>query len=229
MVNDDYSRSSLGSDCEYYYSQHAATIDNVNHQEFVLDLSFGLIRRLFDILVGSLGLLCSVPFIVVFGLLTKIEDGGPVFYKQERVGLYGKHFTLYKLRSMRVNAEKNGPQWAEKDDPRVTRVGSFIRKTRIDELPQFYNVLRGDMTLVGPRPERPEFVIRFDQEIPGFISRLQVKPGLTGWAQINGGYDITPEEKLELDLFYIENRGPFFDFKILLKTVSVIFTGNGAR
>ena len=206
MVNDDYSRSSLGSDCEYYYSQHAATIDNVNHQEFVLDLSFGLIRRLFDILVGSLGLLCSVPFIVVFGLLTKIEDGGPVFYKQERVGLYGKHFTLYKLRSMRVNAEKNGPQWAEKDDPRVTRVGSFIRKTRIDELPQFYNVLRGDMTLVGPRPERPEFVIRFDQEIPGFISRLQVKPGLTGWAQINGGYDITPEEKLELDLFYIENR-----------------------
>jgi len=229
LVNDDYSRSSLGSDCEYYYSQHAATIDNVNHQEFVLDLSFGLIRRLFDILVGSLGLLCSVPFIVVFGLLTKIEDGGPVFYKQERVGLYGKHFTLYKLRSMRVNAEKNGPQWAEKDDPRVTRVGSFIRKTRIDELPQFYNVLRGDMTLVGPRPERPEFVIRFDQEIPGFISRLQVKPGLTGWAQINGGYDITPEEKLELDLFYIENRGPFFDFKILLKTVSVIFTGNGAR
>jgi exopolysaccharide biosynthesis polyprenyl glycosylphosphotransferase len=228
-VNDDYSRSSLGSDCEYYYSQHAATIDNVNHQEFVLDLSFGLIRRLFDILVGSLGLLCSVPFIVVFGLLTKIEDGGPVFYKQERVGLYGKHFTLYKLRSMRVNAEKNGPQWAEKDDPRVTRVGSFIRKTRIDELPQFYNVLRGDMTLVGPRPERPEFVIKFDQEIPGFISRLRVKPGLTGWAQINGGYDITPEEKLELDLFYIENRGPFFDFKILLKTVSVIFTGNGAR
>jgi len=229
LVNDDYSRSSLGSDCEYYYSQHAATIDNVNHQEFVLDLSFGLIRRLFDILVGSLGLLCSVPFIVVFGLLTKIEDGGPVFYKQERVGLYGKHFTLYKLRSMRVNAEKNGPQWAEKDDPRVTRVGSFIRKTRIDELPQFYNVLRGDMTLVGPRPERPEFVIRFDQEIPGFISRLQVKPGLTGWAQINGGYDITPEEKLELDLFYIENRSLLFNMRILIKTVLVLFTGSGAR
>lgn len=228
-MNDDYSRSSLGSDCEYYYSQHAATIDNVNHQEFVLDLSFGLIRRLFDILVGSLGLLCSVPFIVVFGLLTKIEDGGPVFYKQERVGLYGKHFTLYKLRSMRVNAEKNGPQWAEKDDPRVTRVGSFIRKTRIDELPQFYNVLRGDMTLVGPRPERPEFVIRFDQEIPGFISRLQVKPGLTGWAQINGGYDITPEEKLELDLFYIENRSLLFNMRILIKTVLVLFTGSGAR
>lgn len=229
MVNDDYSRSSLGSDCEYYYSQHAATIDNVNHQEFVLDLSFGLIRRLFDIFVGSLGLLCSVPFIVVFGLLTKIEDGGPVFYKQERVGLYGKHFTLYKLRSMRVNAEKNGPQWAEKDDPRVTRVGSFIRKTRIDELPQFYNVLRGDMTLVGPRPERPEFVIRFDQEIPGFISRLQVKPGLTGWAQINGGYDITPKEKLELDLFYIENRSLLFNMRILIKTVLVLFTGSGAR
>ena len=196
MINDDYSRSGLGNDCEYYYSQHAAAIDGVNHQGFVSDFSFGLIRRLFDILVGSLGLLCSVPLIVVFGLLTKIEDGGPVFYKQERVGLYGKHFTLYKLRSMRVDAEKNGPQWAEKDDPRVTSVGSFIRKTRIDELPQFYNVLRGDMTLVGPRPERPEFVIKFDQEIPGFISRLRVKPGLTGWAQINGGCDITPEEKL---------------------------------
>ena len=229
MVNDDYSRSSLGSDCEYYYSQHAATIDDVNHQEFVLDLSFGLIRRLFDILVGSLGLLCSVPFIVVFGLLTKIEDGGPVFYKQERVGLYGKHFTLYKLRSMRVNAEKNGPQWAEKDDPRVTRVGSFIRKTRIDELPQFYNVLRGDMTLVGPRPERPEFVIKFDKETPGFISRLRVKPGLTGWAQINGGYDITPKEKLELDLFYIENRSLLFNMRILIKTVLVLVTGSGAR
>jgi exopolysaccharide biosynthesis polyprenyl glycosylphosphotransferase len=228
-VNDDYSRSSLGSDCEYYYSQHAATIDDVNHQEFVLDLSFGLIRRLFDILVGSLGLLCSVPFIVVFGLLTKIEDGGPVFYKQERVGLYGKHFTLYKLRSMRVNAEKNGPQWAEKDDPRVTRVGSFIRKTRIDELPQFYNVLRGDMTLVGPRPERPEFVIKFDKETPGFISRLRVKPGLTGWAQINGGYDITPKEKLELDLFYIENRSLLFNMRILIKTVLVLVTGSGAR
>lgn len=229
MVKDDYSRTSLGSDCEYYYSQHAASIDGVNRQGFALDVPFGLIQRLFDILTGSLGLLCSVPFIGFFGLLIKLEDGGPVFYKQERVGLHGKHFTLYKLRSMRVDAERSGPQWAEKEDPRVTSVGSFIRKTRIDELPQFYNVFRGDMTLVGPRPERPEFVIRFDRETPGFVSRLQVKPGLTGWAQVNGGYDITPEEKLEFDLFYIENRSLSFDIGILIKTVLVLFTGNGAR
>ncbi|NLM25552.1 MAG: hypothetical protein GX208_05495 [Firmicutes bacterium] len=120
-------------------------------------------------------------------------------------------------------------QWADKNDPRVTRVGRFIRKTRIDELPQLLNVLLGEMSIIGPRPERPNFTIEFNDVIPGFINRLRVRPGLTGWAQINGGYDRTPEEKLELDFFYIENRSPLLDLQIIVKTIKVVLTGEGAR
>lgn len=130
---------------------------------------------------------------------------------------------------MGVNAEKNGAQWATKNDPRVTKVGAFIRKTRIDELPQLFNVLKGDMSLIGPRPERPMFTAQFNEEIPGFIDRLQVKPGITGWAQVNGGYDITPREKLELDRYYINNMSFWLDLKIILKTIKVCITGDGAR
>ena len=166
---------------------------------------------------------------MIFGIAVKLDSPGPVFYTQERVGKGGRRFKVIKLRSMIRDAEKNGAQWAEKDDPRVTRVGRFIRKTRIDELPQFINVLRGDMSIIGPRPERPEFVIEFNEHIPGFIERLCVRPGLTGWAQVNGGYEITPEEKLALDLYYIENRNPKLDLLILVKTLQVVFTGHGAR
>ena len=127
------------------------------------------------------------------------------------------------------DAEKNGAQWADKDDCRVTKIGNFIRKTRIDELPQLFNILKGDMSLIGPRPERPRFTVEFNQEIPGFVERLQIKPGLTGWAQVNGGDDVTPEEKWELDMYYIEKRDVWMDFKILLKTVGVVLTGAGAR
>jgi len=135
---------------------------------------------------------------------------------------------MYKLRSMYENAEENGAQWAEEDDPRVTKVGKFIRRTRLDELPQLFNVLKGDMSLVGPRPERPIFTYQFNEQIPGFINRLQVKPGLTGWAQVNGGYKLTPAEKLEYDLYYIENRTIWLDIKIMLKTIMVVLTGKGA-
>jgi lipopolysaccharide/colanic/teichoic acid biosynthesis glycosyltransferase len=159
----------------------------------------------------------------------KLESPGPVFYKQERVGLNGKRFEIIKLRSMRTDAEKNGPQWAAKNDPRVTRVGKFIRKTRIDELPQLINILRGDMSLIGPRPERPVFTEKFDKEIPGFKKRLLVKPGLTGWAQVNGGYEMTPAEKFELDMFYIQNQSFKMDMQILFRTVWVVVSGNGAR
>lgn len=130
---------------------------------------------------------------------------------------------------MGVDAEKNGAQWAQKNDPRVTKVGAFIRKTRIDELPQLWNILIGEMSLVGPRPERPLFTAQFNEEIPGFIDRLKVTPGLTGWAQINGGYDISPEEKINLDRYYINNQSYWLDIKIVLKTVKVCVTGNGAR
>lgn len=186
-------------------------------------------KRIMDIIFSLVGLIISAPIIFVVSVLIKIETPGPAFFVQERVGLNGEYFKLYKLRSMGVDAEKNGAQWAEKNDPRVTKVGAFIRKTRIDELPQFWNVLRGDMSLIGPRPERPVFTAKFDKEIPGFVDRLAIRPGLTGWAQVNGGYDITPEEKLKLDKYYIQHEGLLLDLKIIFKTIGIIFTGNGAR
>ncbi|MGL5641749.1 MAG: sugar transferase, partial [Paraclostridium sp.] len=141
-----------------------------------------------------------------------------------------KKFLVYKMRSMRVDAEKHGgAQWAQKDDPRVTKIGKFIRKTRIDEIPQLFNILKGDMSLIGPRPERPELTYEFDKEIPGFIERLSIKPGLTGLAQVNGGYDISPKDKLKWDMIYIKNRSILLDINIVFKTVGVVFTGEGAR
>jgi len=186
------------------------------------------IKRVMDIVLSLIGLIIAIPLMLIFGIAIKLESKGPVFYRQERVGKNGKVFMLYKLRSMYQNAEENGAKWAEKDDPRVTKVGRIMRKTRIDELPQLFNVLKGDMSLVGPRPERPIFTYKFNEEIPGFVNRLQVKPGLTGWAQVNGGYELGPAEKLEYDLYYIENRSIWMDIKIMLKTVKVILTGKGA-
>ncbi len=137
------------------------------------------------------------------------------FYSQERVGKDGKIFKIYKLRSMVCNAEENGAQWAINNDPRITKVGGFIRKKRIDEIPQLFNVIKGDMSIIGPRPERPTFTEEFNKEISGFINRLQIKPGITGWAQVNGGYEITPIEKWELDMYYIENKSIKLEFTTL--------------
>jgi len=186
-------------------------------------------KRIMDILLALIGLVIGLPLIIIFGIAIAIESPGGIFYTQDRVGKDGKIFKIYKLRSMVSNAEENGAQWAKKDDPRVTRVGNFIRKTRIDEIPQLFNVLKGDMSIIGPRPERPIFTEKFNEEIPGFKNRLKVKPGLTGWAQVNGGYDLTPREKWELDMYYIENRGFKLDSLIILKTIKVILTGDGAR
>ena len=190
---------------------------------------FDLYQRIMDLVLSKVGLVIGLPLIAIFGILIKIEDKGPITYKQERLGKCGRRFYIYKLRSMRTDAEKFGAQWAEKDDPRITKVGKFIRKTRIDEIPQLFNILKGDMGLIGPRPERPNFTVQFNEEIPGFINRLAIKPGLTGWAQVNGGYEITPEEKLKEDIYYIKNRSILLDFKILFKTVKVVLTGDGAR
>lgn len=186
-------------------------------------------RRARDIMLSLIGLFFGIPLIVIFGAAVVLETQGSVLYSQERVGRNGKIFKIYKLRSMVCDAEKDGAQWAKKNDSRVTKVGKFIRQTRIDEVPQLFNVLKGDMSLVGPRPERPEFTIQFNEEIPGFIDRLEVIPGLTGWAQVNGGYDIEPKEKLEADIYYIKNRSIKLDFIIILKTMKVVFTGEGAR
>ena len=185
-------------------------------------------KRVFDVVLSSIGLIVAIPLMVIIGIAIKLDTKGPIFYCQERVGKNGKVYTLYKLRSMHENAEENGAQWAEEDDPRVTKVGRFIRKTRLEELPQLFNVLKGDMSLVGPRPERPVFTYQFNEEIPGFINRLQVKPGLTGLAQVNGGYELGPAEKLEYDLYYIENRSIWMDIKIILKTIKVVLSGKGA-
>ena len=204
-------------------------IDAIDYSNVKGSLLFDMYQRVLDIVLSVIGLLIGIPLIVIFGILIKVEDSGPITYKQERLGKGGKRFYIYKLRSMRTDAEKFGAQWAEKDDPRITKVGKFIRKTRIDEIPQLFNILKGDMSIIGPRPERPSFTEEFNQEIPGFIDRLAVKPGLTGWAQVNGGYEITPEEKLIEDIYYIKNRSILLDLKILFKTVKVVLTGDGAR
>lgn len=187
-------------------------------------------KRLLDILFGVIGLIISAPFILVFGIIIKLTSPGPVFFKQERVGYMGKNFKVVKLRSMRNDAEaKTGAVWAKKNDPRVTPVGRFMRKTRIDEMPQFWNVLKGDMSLVGPRPERPELTEKFYKQWPEFPQRLRIIPGITGYAQINGGYELLPNEKCRLDNYYIKHYSFFFDIKIALKTIKIMFTGDGAR
>ena len=192
-----------------------------------------LSKRFFDLVAGSVLLLVSWPLMILVGLAVWLESGGPVFYSQTRVGERGRHFTLTKFRSMRVDAEKNGVAvWASKDDDRSTRVGRIIRKTRLDELPQIIAVLRGDMSFVGPRPERPHFVDMLNDEVRYYGVRHSVKPGLTGWAQLRYPYGASvrdAEEKLKFDLFYVKNHGLVFDLMILLQTVEVVLFGRGAR
>ncbi|MEG1410460.1 MAG: exopolysaccharide biosynthesis polyprenyl glycosylphosphotransferase [Terrisporobacter sp.] len=212
-----------------YEINYPKYVENIDYSIVKGNSMFDFYQRILDILVSVVGLIVGIPIIAIFGILIKIEDNGPITYKQERLGRSGKNFYIYKLRSMRTDAEKFGAKWADKDDPRITKIGRFIRKTRIDEIPQLFNILKGDMSIIGPRPERPSFTIQFNEEIPGFINRLSIKPGLTGWAQVNGGYDITPEEKLKADIYYIKNRSFLMDMNILFKTVRVVFTGEGAR
>ena len=184
-----------------------------------------------DIVISLLLLLVSSPIIILTAFAIKIDSEGPIFFKQERLGQNGKPFRVLKFRSMINNAEKHtGPVWSQKDDPRVTRMGKFVRRVRIDELPQMYNVLKGEMSLVGPRPERAFFVEKLSLEIPYYKRRLKVRPGVTGWAQIKHKYDETIEDvriKLKYDLFYIENMSLRMDFKILLRTVFVVLFGKG--
>lgn len=191
------------------------------------------VKRVFDLLSASLLLLLAAPIMLVAALLIKLDSRGPVFYRQERVGLNGSSFQVTKFRSMRVDAEKDGkPRWASVQDDRVTKVGNFMRRTRIDELPQLWNVLKGEMSMVGPRPERPFFVEQLTQQIPYFAVRQSVKPGLTGWAQVRYQYGATVEdsiEKLQYDLYYVKNHTLFLDIVILFETVAVVLTGKGAR
>ena len=182
------------------------------------------IKRFMDIVVSLIGLIIALPFMIVTALAIKLYDGGPIFYKQERLTFNGKKFFVYKFRSMIVNAEsKSGAVLASKNDSRITPVGKIVRACRLDELPQFINVLKGDMSLVGPRPERPEIADDYYKTLPEFGYRLKIKAGLTGYAQLYGKYNTTPYDKLQLDLMYIQNYSFLLDIKLILMTVKIMF------
>lgn len=191
------------------------------------------LKRTLDVVLATVGLLVSLPLMGLIALAIKIESKGPVLFRQERVGEQGRIFVLNKFRSMHVGAEMgSGPVWALPGDPRVTRVGRFLRKTRFDELPQLFNVLVGEMSFIGPRPERPEFMRRLQRQIPFYLERLSVKPGITGWAQVRHQYAASVEdssEKLQYDLYYIKNLSPFLDLLILLNTIQIVLFARGAR
>lgn len=214
-------------------------IDNIDQSWLIFSNGFRsnwqwkLVKRGFDIFVSSLLLLLTLPITILAALAIRLEGPGPIFYRQERVGLNGRVIRIVKFRSMSIDAEKDGvARWAQANDSRVTRVGKFLRKTRIDEIPQTYNVLNGDMSLVGPRPERPVFVDDLTTKLPYYADRHRVKPGITGWAQINYSYGASDEDakaKLAYDLYYVKNWDLFLDIVILFQTVRVVFWGEGAR
>jgi sugar transferase (PEP-CTERM system associated) len=190
------------------------------------------LRRAFDVISSLVGIALSLPFMILTAAAIRIESPGPVFYTQERVGLHGQKFSIFKFRSMQVDAEAHGPVWACENDPRVTRVGRIIRRLHIDETPQFFNILRGEMSLIGPRPERPEFVERLEKRIPYYAERHLVKPGLTGWAQVSYPYGASFEdarEKHQYDLYYIKHQSPLLDAIILLDTARVVLFGHSSR
>ena len=191
------------------------------------------IKRLMDIVVSAAVLLCGAPIWIVLAIVIRSTSPGPAVYKQVRVGRNGKSYTMLKFRSMYADAEKRaGPQWAVENDPRITPVGRFIRKTRLDEIPQFINVLKGEMSLVGPRPERPYFVEQLKKEIPWYVRRIKMKPGITGWAQVKHKYDSSIEDvkqKVLYDLYYFENMSLALDIKIMMRTIFVVLTGKGAH
>jgi lipopolysaccharide/colanic/teichoic acid biosynthesis glycosyltransferase len=187
------------------------------------------LKRLCDVLIAFFALaILWVPMLVI-ALVIRLDSPGPALFMQERLGKGGKPFTMIKFRSMRMDAEANGPQWAEKNDCRCTKVGRFLRKSRLDELPQLVNILMGEMSFVGPRPERACFYDEFEKYIPHFRQRLLVQPGLTGHAQVNGGYELKPEEKIVYDLEYIARRSVKMDLQCIWKTVLVVFSHDGAR
>jgi sugar transferase (PEP-CTERM system associated) len=190
-----------------------------------------IVKRCFDIGVSLLGLCLAAPLMVLAAIAVKLESPGPVLFRQPRLGQNGSVFILNKFRSMGENAEKEtGPVWSVKQDPRVTRVGYLLRRTRLDELPQLFNVLVGHMSFIGPRPERPEFVVTLQKQIPYYMERLAVKPGITGWAQVKHDYGSSVEdalEKLQYDLYYIKNLSLFLDFLIVLNTVQVVLFAKG--
>ncbi|OQX87587.1 MAG: hypothetical protein B6D55_02885 [Candidatus Omnitrophica bacterium 4484_70.2] len=196
-------------------------------------LRYLLFKRIFDLVISGIGLLLLSPLFLIIAFLIKVDSSGPVFFRQERVGENGRIFKIWKFRTMRENAEaQTGPVWAQEDDPRITRIGRFLRKSHLDELPQLINVFKGEMSLIGPRPERPELYKKIIQVIPHFSERLKVKPGITGLAQVRYQYGASLKDaarKLRYDLLYIKRRCWLLDFQIILWTINRILTGEGAH
>lgn len=213
-------------------------IDSLRPSTLIFSTGFrrGLIalvcKRLLDVAVSAVGLVALTPLLLLIAALIRVDSPGPILFRQLRVGLRGRLFSIWKFRSMQHDAEKSGPRWAQANDPRVSRIGRWLRKTRLDELPQLVNVYRGEMSLVGPRPERPEFVQGLRSTIPFYDIRHTVRPGMTGWAQVRFRYGASQEEshmKLQYDLYYVKNFSLLFDLKILVHTVRVVVLGEGAR
>lgn len=192
-------------------------------------IGYRFVKRSFDIVSCSAALILLAIPMAILAVLIKLDSPGPVFYAQRRVGKNGKVFELYKFRSMYIDAEKRGAQWATEGDPRITPLGKKMRNTRLDELPQFWNVVKGDMSLIGPRPERPAFCDEFEKRIHGWHYRTCVRPGVSGLAQVMGGYDLLPKEKVVFDLEYIANRSAKTDAAIIVKTLKTVVTGDGAH
>jgi exopolysaccharide biosynthesis polyprenyl glycosylphosphotransferase len=189
-----------------------------------------VLKRTIDVVGGAVGCILLVALTPLIAAAIRLDSRGPIFYPQTRLGVAGRRFRVLKFRTMRHDAEDEGPRWAAADDPRVTRVGRWLRRCRLDELPQVLNVLRGEMSLVGPRPERPEFVEGLEKSVPGYRARLMVRPGLTGWAQVNANYAASADDatlKLEYDLYYIKHRSFLFDAWILLKTAGTVLALRG--
>ncbi len=224
----------------YEHVVHRLPVHHISDEWLLLDDGFSLntrgslrrLKRATDMLISLFLLTITSPVMLLSALIIRLESKGPIIYKQNRVGLHEKEFPVYKFRSMRIDAEKDGAVWASKNDTRVTRFGKFIRKVRIDELPQLYNVLKGDMSLIGPRPERMEFVTMLKESIPYYSLRHSIKPGVTGWAQVCYPYGASVEDarhKLEYDLYYIKNMSILLDLKIILKTIGVVLFPKGSR
>jgi len=218
----------------------ALTIGNYGIKIFLLSLIINwarlrylLFKRIFDFIISGIGLLFLFPLFLIITFLIKVDSSGPVFFKQERVGENGKIFKIWKFRTMREDAEaQTGPVWAQEDDPRITRIGRFLRKSHLDELPQLINVFKGEMSLIGPRPERPELYKKIIQTIPRFPERLKIKPGITGLAQVRYQYGASLKDaarKLKYDLLYIKRKCWLLDFQIILWTINRILTGEGAH
>lgn len=211
---------------EYFYNQIQNFKYIVNYENKYVYEAF---KRFIDILFCVIAAIPALVLVAVFSVMIVIESSGNPIFSQIRVGKNGKFIKIHKLRSMRQDAEANGQKWADEDDPRITKVGKFIRKFRIDELPQLIDVFTGKMSLIGPRPEVPNLTKRFNLENPGFVTRLMVTPGLSGWAQVHGGYELTPKDKWKLDNIYIEKRGFMMYIKIFYLTIKTVLTGDGAR